>query len=95
MKKSIFTVLLLLPCTTILAQATFKAGWNTYTTGTVTHEYTYTYSYTNKDSIKIAITDSAQITTSVDSSVVVNVTYPYHDKAVYKTISYFSPKKCC
>jgi len=91
MKKHIFTLILLLPCTTLLAQATFKAGWNTYNTGTITHLYTYAYTY--KDSIKLSLTDSAQIIISADSSVVITLTYPYHDKGIYKTINYFSPKK--
>ena len=91
MKKYAFTAILLMFYTTLLAQATFKAGWNTCNTGTLTHEYTYSYVY--KDSIRLYITDSLQVFTSTDSLTILTLTFPYHDKSVYKTINYLNPKK--
>jgi hypothetical protein len=74
-----------------LGQATFKAGWYTYKTGSVTHEYTYTYIF--KDSVKLYLCDSAQTWATADSLVTMTVDYPLHEKVTYKTIHYFNPKK--
>ena len=91
MRKTIFALAFIALTTSAFAQKTFKAGWNTYNTGTLTHEYTYNYSTT--DSIRLFPSDSAVILTSPDSLVIMNSSYPIHDKSVYKTITYLNPKK--
>jgi len=73
------------------AQPTFKAGWNTYTTGIITHEYTY--SFTPNDSFRLYPTDSAIIYSATDSAAVVMVSYPFREKTYNKTINYFNAKK--
>ena len=77
--------------TCLQAQPTFKAGWNSYITRTITHEYTYDCSF--KDSARLYITDSAITFAAPDSLVTMTVNYPLHEKAVYKTVYYFNPKK--
>ena len=90
MKKLIFTLVFIVFTSIVWAQPTFKAGWNTYKTGTISHEYTYNY---NNDTAKIALSDSAQVLATTDSSVTLTIRYPYHDRSVYKTINYFNAKK--
>jgi hypothetical protein len=76
-----------------MAQATFKAGWTTCNTGTITYECSYTCAYINKDSIKLVMTDSTQILVSTDSLIVMTMNFQLHEKTVNKTINYFNPKK--
>jgi hypothetical protein len=90
MKKLIFTLIFLVFTSVIWAQTTFKAGWNTYKTATISHEYTYNY---NNDTAKISLTDSIQVLATTDSSVTMTIKYPNHDRSVYKTINYFNSKK--
>ena len=73
------------------AQVTFKAGWNNYKTGWVIHEYSY--NYTNKDSLRLYITDSTKILASTDSLVTLTIDYKLQEKAVYKTARFFNNKK--
>ncbi len=73
------------------AQASFKAGWNTYQTGTLTHEYVY--SYTNNDTNKLILTDSLLILASPDSLVTVTISVPFRQRSVFKKIHYFNEKK--
>lgn len=89
-KSPLFFLLVLLHLQ-LWGQATFKAGWNTYKTGFITHEYTYDYTY--KDSIHLYLTDSAMIFATTDSLVTMTVNYPIHEKAIYKTVHYFNIKK--
>jgi hypothetical protein len=90
--KKIFVLILLFDfCAGARGQATFKAGWSTYPTATLIHEYTY--NYTDKDSIKFFIADSTNIFATADSSVVMSVNYPVRQKYIYKTISYFNAHK--
>jgi hypothetical protein len=90
MKRVFCTLLLVLGCVAGWCQATFKAGWNTYQTGTFTREYTYNF---NNDTAKLSAGDSAQIYATKDSSVIMTLHYPARDKSVYKTINYYNPKK--
>jgi len=95
MKK---TVLFLLPfiislTTAAQAQRTFKAGWNTYTASLIIHEYTY--SCTIDDSVRLAMSDSAQIMCTADSSVVMCANMRLRDNATTKTIHYFNGQKKC
>ena len=77
--------------TSLLAQATFKAGWSTYPTAMIIHEYAYTLP--NNDTAKLSLTDSDKIFISPDSLVTVTLSYPFRDKSVYKKIHYFNDKK--
>jgi len=89
--KRIIAALIFFAATPLLAQPTFKAGWDTYKTGTLTHEYTYEYN--SKDTLKLYLTDSSQIFTSPDSMVILTVNFPFHEKGTYKTINYLDKKK--
>ena len=91
MKRTITLLAMLIASVSSWSQENFKAGWNTYKTGMIIHEYTYNFSAT--DSFKLYITDSATILVSSDSGVVVAVSYPLREKYFNKTINYFNPKK--
>ncbi len=91
MRLSIFTIFLLAFAMPVMAQKTFKAGWNTYNTGTITHEYTYNYN--TMDSLRLFPSDSAVILTSTDSLAIMHIAFPYHDKSAYKTVTYLNIKK--
>lgn len=73
------------------AQATFKAGWTTYNTKMIIHEYCYTF--VHNDSVRLYLTDSTNIFVSPDSLVTVSLNYSVRDKAVMKTINYLNAKK--
>lgn len=90
MKKVIFILLFLAVTSGIVAQPVFKAGWNTYKTGTITREYAYNF---NNDTAKLSFIDSTLILTSTDSLVTMTLHYPPRDKSVYKTVHYFNEKK--
>ena len=91
MKKIIFSFIILLSTADIWAQATFKAGWETYKTAMIIHEYTYNYSF--NDSFRLALADSAEILVAPDSAVVMQVNFPFREKTISKTINYFNAKK--
>jgi hypothetical protein len=82
---------LIITPTLLPAQSSFKAGWNTYQTGTLTQEYVYTL--TNNDTTKLVLTDSLKILASPDSLVTLTVTFPVREKSVYKKIHFFNDKK--
>jgi hypothetical protein len=85
------TGLLALSAIGLQAQTSFKAGWNTYNTGSIVHEYTYAFSYA--DTNRLNLTDSACVFIASDSGAVMTVTYPLRERAVYKTIHYFNQRK--
>ena len=91
MRKLLPLLLSVFACHCAEAQATFKAGWNTYKTSLIIREYTYNYS--SKDSVRLYITDSTITYATADSSVTMTVDYPVHEKSVFKTVDYFNPKK--
>ncbi len=91
MNKLISLSLLLLCSYPVIAQPTFKAGWNTYSTGSLTHEYYY--NFVNNDTGKMTLVDSALVFASTDSLVTLTVHIPFREKSVYKTINYFNTKK--
>lgn len=91
MKQLILAFIIFSFSSDIWAQATFKAGWDTYKIGVLTHEYNYSFS--TNDSIRLSLTDSSKIMSSPDSAVVLTMTYPARESNVYKTINYFNPKK--
>ncbi len=91
MNRIIPFLILLVGHTGLRAQSSFKAGWNTYQTGTLIHEYNYNYS--NNDTTKLALTDSVKILISPDSLVTLTATFPARDRSVYKKIHYFNEKK--
>lgn len=78
-------------CSVALSQPTFKAGWNTYPTGSLTHEYLY--NMTNNDTGKLVLVDSLMIFASTDSLVTLTVHIPFREKSIYKTVNYFNIKK--
>jgi len=81
----------MLTATSVLAQPSFKVGWNTYKTGMITHQYTYSYTYT--DSTVLQLTDTLTILTSTDSLVSVSIHTPMRGRNVYKTADYLNPRK--
>ena len=90
--KNIFALLIILAAnTTMFAQSTFKAGWNTYQTGMIIHEYTYTYTFT--DSLHLYLSDSSVIYVTPDSMVTAALTSHVRDNSIYKSINYFNGKK--
>jgi hypothetical protein len=91
MNRIIFSLLVLMCGSGAWAQATFKAGWGTYQTGTLTREYTYYL--TNNDTAKLNLVDSLVIFTAPDSLVTLTVHIPFREKCAYKTVNYFNPKK--
>jgi len=91
MNRIIFFLIFLVGRNYLLAQPTFKAGWNTYQTAAIIHEYNYSYS--NNDTARLTPTDSVKILLSPDSLVTLTVTFPARDKSVYKKIHYFNEKK--
>ncbi len=91
MNRIIFLLIFLVGHNCLLAQPTFKAGWNTYQTAAIIHEYNYNYS--NNDTSKLTPTDSVKILLSPDSLVTLTATFPTRDKSVYKKIHYFNEKK--
>lgn len=73
------------------AQQTFKAGWKTYNTGSIIHEYIYNYTHT--DSVRLALADSVTTYVAADSAVAMTEAVRGRDNNVYKTINYFNPKR--
>lgn len=88
-KKILLFSTLYLLAANLSAQPTFKAGWDTYKTGVLVHEYTY--NYTVSDSLKMV--DSTLVFCTQDSMVMLSVSYPFRDKYVYKTASYYNARK--
>lgn len=76
---------------TVWGQATFKAGWNTYNTRMIIHEYNYNMD--QKDSLRLSLIDSCKTFVSPDSLVTMNLSFSSRDKAVYKTVTYLNAKK--
>ncbi|GAA4467876.1 hypothetical protein GCM10023093_24430 [Nemorincola caseinilytica] len=76
---------------TLRGQQTFKAGWKTYTAGSIIHEYIY--NYTHADSVRLSLADSIITYIATDSSVTMTEAVRGRDNNVYKTINYFSPKR--
>ncbi len=91
MCRCYYLVLFFLFSDNLCAQTTFKSGWNTYATGSVTHEYTYNFNL--NDSIRLFLVDSSLILTSTDSLVTMVINYPNHDNSIYKTTTYLNNKK--
>ncbi len=75
----------------VSAQSTFKAGFKTYNTGLIIHEYGY--KYVQKDGPQLYATDSAKTYVNTDSFVTMTVAHRQHDQAEYKTINYLTTKK--
>lgn len=86
---AILSIPLLMCSGAVSAQHTFKAGWKTYNTGTIIHEYSYRCDYT--DTVRLFVTDSMRTYIAADSAVVLTEAVRGHDKNVYKTIYYFNP----
>ena len=74
-----------------ISQNTFKAGWYTYTTGMIVHEYTYAYTF--PDSLHLYLADSATTYISTDSMVAMRVESTMRNKSVMKTVTYLNDKK--
>src|ERR1700733_9264445 len=91
MPRISFTLLLLALSVGLMAQPTFKCGWNTYNTGSITHEFTYTCNF--KDSIRLYLADSMVTFTSTDSAAILAFDYPLNDKSVNKKTTYLNAKK--
>jgi len=91
MKKYLLFFFLSVVATSLYAQPIFKAGWNSYKTGMIIHEYTYDYNF--KDSSHLYLTDSSIIYATGDSLVTLTVNYPLHEKILYKTAHYYNIKK--
>jgi hypothetical protein len=92
MRLTIAGIFCFICCSTLsFAQATFKAGWNTYKTGWIIHQYNYNYA--KGDSSRLFPADSARILVSSDSAAVMTISYPEHDKNTNKTVNYFNIKK--
>lgn len=91
MRAYIFWVLFCAFGNSLIAQTTFKSGWNTYATGSVIHEYSYNFN--SGDSIRLYLVDSSVILTSNDSLVTMVINYPYHDNSIYKTTTLLNNKK--
>ncbi len=84
----------LLACLSIsdsYAQKTFKAGWNTYSTGYLIHEYTYAMQF--QDTLKLSQTDSTIIYCTADSLVRLTVSYQYRQKDSLKTLNIYNSRK--
>ncbi len=89
MRNTFLVVVLLLHSTVVLcAQPTFKAGWKTYTTAMVIHEFNYNYVHT--DSARLSLTDSVVTYVATDSLVTMTESFSMRDNTVYKTINFFS-----
>jgi hypothetical protein len=73
------------------AQPTFKAGFKTYNTWVIVHEYTFNYA--PADSGRLTVTDSAITYIAPDSMVTMTECTHYRDKTRYKTVNYFGAKK--
>lgn len=74
------------------AQSTFKAGWNTYNTGMIIHEYNYKYMH-SADGPHLYATDSALTFVDRDSLVTMRVAHNPKGGVEYKTINYMNPRK--
>lgn len=73
------------------AQATFKAGFKTYNTGYIVHEYNY--KYYQADDVTLQIIDSSITYISTDSAVTMVEEFRRKDPSVYTTINYLNPQK--
>ncbi len=91
MKNIAQFLLLLLTSAGVTAQPTFKAGFRTYNTTLIVYEFTFNYVHT--DSARLSATDSAKTYVGQDSLVTMTEASRYRDKAIYKTVNYFSAKK--
>lgn len=91
MRLKLLVLFLFLSYTAIYAQLTFKAGWNTYHTGMIIHEYTYNYS--NKDAIKLSIIDSTEIYVTPDSMVAMTVGNRIYEHETTKKVNYMNSQK--
>lgn len=91
MRSFVTTLLISLP-SLVLAQATFKCGWDTYKTAMVVHEYTYRFEI--RDSVHLYLADSTKSWVAQDSQVVMNVTFPFQGyKTIFKKAEYYNPKR--
>ncbi|MCW3121041.1 MAG: hypothetical protein JWQ38_533 [Flavipsychrobacter sp.] len=91
MKKLFFTCSLLVIAFNVIAQPTFKVGWNTYKTGLIIRQFTYRYTYT--DSTILTLIDTATILATADSLTCVTMHVPMRERSLYKSASYLNPKK--
>ena len=91
MKQFLFFFLACFLVIEVNAQKTFKAGWNTYSTGYLIHEYTYAMQF--QDTLKLSQTDSTLIYCTADSLVRLTVSYPYRQKDSFKTNNIYNTRK--
>ncbi len=91
MTQRFFALLLLCLPACVLAQSTFKVGWNTYQAATITRQFTYRYTYT--DSTVLTLIDTMTILSTADSLVHLTMHTPMREKAMYKTACFLNIKK--
>ncbi|MES2702203.1 MAG: hypothetical protein V4649_06165 [Bacteroidota bacterium] len=70
---------------------TFKAGWHTYQTGIIIHEYAYNCNF--NDTVKLSLTDSSKVYATSDSLVTMTLCQPVKERSVYKTVNLLNAKK--
>lgn len=88
---AIVLLLVLLTSGDAPSQATFKAGFKTYNVAMVIHEYTY--SFNAADSARLTPLDSAQTLIASDSAATMAESFNKRERATYKTVHYFNPKR--
>jgi len=90
-KPLLFLMLVLLTSGDAPSQATFKAGFKTFTIGSIVHEYTYTFNAA--DSARLTAIDSSKILIATDSAATLAETFNTREKANYKTVHYYNGKR--
>ena len=90
-KPLLFLPLVILTSGDAPSQATFKAGFKTFSVGSVIHEFTYTYNAA--DSARLTPVDSAKTLIAADSAATLIETVNPRDKALYKTVHYYNSKR--
>ncbi len=91
MKLFLFVLFTCITFLDVSAQKSFKAGWNTYATGYLIHEYTYSMQF--QDTLKLVQTDSAIIYCTADSLIRMTVSFPYKQKDSFKTVNTYNSRK--
>ena len=91
MKRIVLMLLLSAAAIQVIAQPTFKVGWNTYKTGIITRQFTYRYTYS--DSTILTLIDTLQVLSTADSSVNLCIHTPMRERCTYKTANFLNAKK--